>query len=346
MGIIFKKQPPITGGNSYTLNERLNAQEKIDLSSRYHLAQVKDSLLNKGKQKAFLDERTIDPYWLLQLQANYFCNIIQFECDSPYFKEMIIKVIRCAFLNGKAGIIFDKLTNKVYAVSVSNVEYDLYGNIISVDYQAIDSVITSESTKAISRLKKLRLYADETKQIAVFNWGTLGISAWVIMWPFIKQQASLLRVMNTMIFSFIKKFIYKVNDPLASKDEMELFFDLDNPFIIETGLTDGIKNKFSAFEVGNTGSQKDYIDYYEKSIQIWYDLFGRRLNTDTKKERNIVAEVDASQESYDNLHLEICNQFDIFAERVKLLALDFNLMVLNLERNKKVEQEELRDGTE
>lgn len=311
----FKKTPPISGGNTLEVQARLKAQTAIDLSNVEKpkggvLGKVKEIFNGKQALTQFIKERIPEEYWLLQLQANYFCNIIKFRNDNNDTTALLIKVIRCAFFSGKAGVYKNELTNQLEGYTVVNVDLNYDGSIKRLDVVPVDLYMQSTSpdyNKTIWKIKD----KETINKFIIFSWGTIGVGAWVLMYPFIKQQHMLLTMLNTQAFTYMKKFTYKVNDPLQMKEEMELFFDPTNPFLISSGMGDDLSNKFAVFDF-QSSNQKDFINYYYESMRIWYELFGRKLNLDNKKERNVSSEVEASQDQFENLHLDIINQFRIF----------------------------------
>lgn len=355
---IFSKKPPITNGNAYNTQENLNAQVNIDYANienprnlskatnRGTIQSLKNSIGgDKSKAKQYIEQRTLQTYFLLQLQANYFCNTIEFECNNNIVTEQIYKIIRGAFINGRAGM-YKTITNKLQPVGIMNKIIDSNGNAIEYTLTPIDNVINSQT--APSKNKKITSFrVKDVENVIEFNWGTAALSAWVIMLPFILQQQSLLTMLNTLSFSYLKKYVYKINDPTAINDELELFFDPTNPFIADTGISSGLNNKFSSFDLSSAGgSQKDFIDYYNESIKIWYELFGRRNNKDDKKERNVSGEVKATQEQYNNLQNDYINQFKLFINRLKLSnwIIDLDIKMKD-EINEELENDDIRTNT-
>ena len=96
-----------------------------------------------------------------------------------------------------------------------------------------------------------------------------------------------------------------------------MFFDPTNPFVVNLGVQEELSNRFASEDIASTKTGTDAIDYYNKLISIYYHLFGRKINNDVKKERNISSEVEASQENYDVVQSDWLNQFAIFIEELK-----------------------------
>lgn len=326
----FTKEPPLSGGNAYINKKLLDAQVEIDLNNVEGTPKTLKSAItafkkfatkSESKAKDFITARTLQPYFLLQLQANYFCNTIEFECNNNIISEMTYKIIRAAFLTGAAGL-FKNLAGNLQPLAIVNTIIDSNGNAIEYEVMPADNAIASQSQPNTTNKTIFKINGEQIKNFITFKWGTTGLSAWLLMYPFILQQQSMLTMLNTLSFSYLKKYVYKVNDPTSVDTEMELFFDPYNPFIVDAGISNGLGNKFSSFEMsGGNASQKDFIEYYNESIKIWYELFGRKNNKDDKKERNVSSEVEATQAQYKHLQNEYKNQFQLYVNR--LLAANF-----------------------
>lgn len=341
------KEPPLTGGNGFVTKHKLDAQVSIDMANLENnpnasavINGVKNEVVGVSSTSGqYIKERTLETYWLLQLQANYFCNTISFKCNNWSVRAAIIKVIRCAFINGTAGIYINE-AKKMQPVSIISCELDSLGNPVSYKVMPIDLALASQSMKydenSLSQSFEITEERNNiSKNFFEFKWGTCGISAWVIMMPFIRQQQSMLTMLNTLAFSYIKKYVYTVNDPNSVKTEMELYFDATNPFLVDAGISNGLGNKIKTVDItGGGSSSKDFLDYYNESIKIWYELFGRRMNSDDKKERNIQMEVEATQRSYNDVQEDYKQQFRIFIQKLR----ECEYMVgLELQEEKEIE---------
>lgn len=330
----FEEPQPMTNGNKYEVYEDLKKQEEIDLNSiNEYIQSGKSSIQDvnalsraiKEIGNALINEKNIQPYFLLQLQANYFCGTCGFETKNTYLKRMVINVIRCAFLMGCAGIYVNKNLNILEPVYLTNMEYGIDGKLKSAKKLPISvCLMKMNETKSLVRDDDLlgftTLNEEECKNLAVFYWGTMGYSAWINIWPFINLQHLMLTICVINSFVFNKKWIYKINNYTSIADEIKLFFDPTNPFIVNLGNTEELNNRFSSEDVGSTKTGTDAIDYYNKLVAIYYHLLGRKVNNDVKKERNITSEVEASQENYDVVQKDWLDQFAIFIDEVRELT--------------------------
>lgn len=324
MGIkFFKKEAPINGGNTLDTKQTLNAQRDIDYANlekvNANISRSMKSVLT-DKTKEYINSKLIQPYYLLQMHANYFCNTIDFECKTPYLKDAVLKVIRASFLFGRAGMFYDEKTNRIFPVAFISGKVDIYGNFNKIMLAPIDSYLSSQTQKP-SIERWIEIEGTECTNYVEFKWGTLGISAWITIWPFIQYQYMILQMMVGLSFSYSKKYVYNVVNPLAIKDEMDLYFDPTNFFLVNAGFSGDLSNKFKVIDSNGKTDTTDFLDYYNGVMNTIYSIIGRRVNIDAKKERNVMSEVMSTQENYDILKREYMNQFKIFMEKFNNLPI-------------------------
>lgn len=175
---------PISNGNSYDVYTALEAQKKVDLSNLENTSSANvlgsvNSSINELTKK-IVEDHLINEYFLLQLHANYFCGTIEYECDDPKFKSAIQKLIRIAFLYGKACL-YLKSENEIGAMFVSNIKTDAFGNIEEIDLGNGDDSLSLKALEKNSSYKPNNLIRltkkEDIDNCIVFNWGTKGLSA-------------------------------------------------------------------------------------------------------------------------------------------------------------------------
>lgn len=348
----FNINAPSTNGNKYEVHKQLEVQKELDLATtekvnkllRNDVADVEQmSLAIRRIGDELVAEKNLDPYFLLQAQANYFCNTCKFETDNLALKKMVINVIRGAFMMGCAGIYRNTKMNILEPVYITQMNYGIDGQLKYCKILPLATVITkmNETRNEVlaDHLKGYREIKDEDcANIASFSWGTLGLSCWITLWPFIKLQDLMLRIITINGYVFNKKWIYKLNNYTNISKEIELFFNPSNPFIINVGSADDIANRFTTEEGTKTANTDDVIDYYNKMLGVHYHILGRKINNDYKKERNVSEEVKASQENYEIVQSEWLNQFEIFIEELKTWGLQIECI-----REEDIQEEQMQE---
>jgi len=319
---------PMSGGNLFEIEMKLKAQESIDkgsiLTSAKELKKVQkaiDEILEK-----YFKERIYQPYYLLQMQANYFCNTLKFNSTNVQLSGDIIDVIRNAFINGKSGLYFSEALGETFPINIASITYNNYNRVTEITYNSISSGLGNKSADDNAKNQMNTISGEEEcAKVAIFKWGSQSYSAWIMIWPFVLQQSDLLKMLAIERFTFSKKFAYSIKNTNAVLNEMEMFFNSNNPFMITTGLAGDFQNKFSILEFNSTDKTQSLILHYNEIMNIYYRMLGRRENDDFKKERNITAEIDASQEQYYAVQNEYINQFKLFIGRCKVIEPSINL---------------------
>lgn len=336
----FEEIQYMSNGNLYDTHKRLEAQINID-KNNISEKDVRKELL--ASLEAFSNKYTLDDYWLLLLHSNYFCNTIIFECNKWDIRSKIIDVVRYSWLNGLSGLYFDIYTKKVYPIIINNIEYNIYGEIVKIEYwnAFINKNINFDE---ITKKDKLIIEGvDKCKNVAVMRWGAFAISAWIMYYPFVRYQGLLLKMVLAQTFSFNKKYTYRAKNKEVIKDEMEAWFNPLNVFFLT--LDDDFVSRFKMVE-NSTDGAVDFITFYKEAIGIYYAMFGRRMNLDFKRERNTVEEVSLTSGAIENIERDWLIQFEIFVDnlkeindRVKLVdGLEITNIALNSWNKEKREQ--------
>lgn len=302
----FTKEQPISGGNLYEVKQKIIAQKMIDLQN-----------LTKTTSTNWLSDSDIQEWYLLQLQANYFINTINFEINDQTMIGKIKDLLRVAFINGQALIKYDKTIDEYIVYYVNKVNYDALGKIKSVNATPWTLLSQYQSKEAFENHEEVK--EDIYKDYALLKWGSYGLSAWLYVWPFIKYQSQLLSMVKTDAFSHIKKFVYDIVDPTQVKVEMESWFNPKDPFIRKHKSVD-TTNKFKTVELSSDHNSNNIIEMYKQVCGIYYTLFGRRWNNDFKKERSISSEADLTTDNYDVLEKDWIDEFKRFASEFNKLG--------------------------
>lgn len=333
----FDRVQKISGGNLFEKQMELNAQEQIDIATlRDRMMNLQDEYddVMKEIKSDLIDRHTIQPYYLLQLQANYFCGTCKYECDNWKFTRVLQEVIRCSFLYGIAGIYFKE--GYYFPIWISRINKDITGKITMIEYGSLYDAISSQDGNT-DELKVLTAKGKECENIVYFKWGTLGVSAWVMIWPFVLFQAMLLKMIVVQSVFYNKKALYKVTQKTRVKSEIKKFFDPTEIFIWVLA-DENISNKFEMLDISPSTTGGNFLEYYKETIAIYYHLYGRRLNNDDKKERNVTSEIQATQENYDVVQSDWLIQFRTFIEHLKEKVTPLGINVEYIDEQKEKER--------
>lgn len=348
---------PISHGNSYEVFQDLKAQEKIDKSNIDTSAAVIGNVNNtiSNLTSKITEDHLLNEYFLLQLHANYFCGTIEYECENPTFRAAIQKLIRIAFLYGRACLWINN-ENEIGAMYISKMKTNAFGNIESITIGNGDDSLSTDALKKQGQYKGSNLVEFKKKEdidnCIVFNWGTRGTSAWIMVWPFVKQQHMLMKMLNIQAFNYNKKFVYKIGNPSVVGKELDMYLNPANPFVTLISSEDEASNRFESLEIKNSSTARDFVAFYREYCDIWYQLIGKQSNVDFKKERNVSNEVDASQKAILTIQYDYLIQFEIFVKNLakhpigKLANIKFSIVEEEEKQTESIEEEEKINGND
>lgn len=140
MSEFFSFKAPNSNGNKYEVHKDLEIQKEIDLSTIQQLdkaikSEARDmehlSMSIRNIAQELVKEKNIDEYFLLQSEADYFCNTCKFETKDIHLKRMVINVIRGAFLLGSAGIYKNTKLNTLEPVYINSMNWRIDGTLQS-----------------------------------------------------------------------------------------------------------------------------------------------------------------------------------------------------------------------
>lgn len=327
----FFDEPPITGGNSYTTKQVLESQSDYYKSTiPYRVNKQIADISNMTAADARANCYSL--WYLLQLMADYFSNLIYFRFDSQQLTEEAYRAIRTACIFGTAAIIKTKTGEIVtpdgvkdvitpIAYYVANLETDGFGIPTKLKVYPSNGLFMNQTVissygddKAFKKVMNGLTYIEVPYNTDVYllsysaaGWG--GLTKWLY---FLKQFERILKMLYSHSYSYVKSIIYNVADRAASQEELKIFFS-ESPFLVNIGDDEILSNRFKPFELTNE-ARNSVADFINSFIEIYYSLLGRRSNVDYKKERNITSEIAMSGENYDTLQNEFKTYITLMLE--------------------------------
>ena len=307
---LFKKEPPISGGDSFETKIHLEQQEKKALNN----LPLFSNEYKKTVDDLFKPLR-YEEYRLLLFQAKYFCNVFPIISESVKLTNAISTCKYIAFLYGRAAVYRE--SGKFLPCYIKKSKKSLTGEFTYLELSLADGVLASyEASPKPPTTFKLKNKEDIDSNVVFMNWDTLSIGAYYMFLPFIKLQLNLLDMLTTEGFTLIKKLNYHASSPDVVKEEMTNFFNPRSPFNIFTPIEDEMRSRFKVLDL-NENDKNNFLQYFEFTMNTYYSLLGRRFNIDMKPERNVSGEVEASQSNFDILEAEHVIQMENFIKDFK-----------------------------
>lgn len=306
-------EKPNSTGNTYDFLQQYNASLSKAFTNPKEFMEKLSVDYDTDDIDSYIEKRSLNEWWMLQLQANYFVNTINFRCSNFKIELAIRKVIKAAFLYGKAGLYFDKLSESWIPVMIAQEKVTTNNNIYYAKLYYIYNF--DNEYKFINHDIEIKTYED-ARNLIVFRWGVDAQSAIIYHYPFIRLQTQILKQLTLTSLVLAKKVEYHVMGSNPNKKEISNWL---NPFkFIVTVFNGGSKNgRFQLVKRENNDNGLAEIEYYNHLIRVYYSLYGRRVNEDVKKERNVSAEIDASQENFDVLQRNWKSMFILFIKELK-----------------------------
>ena len=313
---------PFNLGNSYNINKNLEAQININKNSINDIETNFSSTVNskisdvlKKLTDEYIDKNINNDYFLLNYQADYFCNTIRFFTKNNKLAFCLKRVIRAAFLFGRSGLMINN--GKYKPIQIVKAELDAEYNLKNVYYVPLSISLLNMGYGINEYDDKVVLKYNEKMdgKLFIFNWDTNSTGAFVKMYPFIKFQQMMLKMLiaNTIVFG--KKFIYTINSLNTLGNELECLMDPLKPFIVRFKDSEALSNVYDDFNFDGKNAL-DFIYYYKQAIASFYELYGRKINSNFKKERNISSEVQIEEEQYEIIQNEWISNFKLFINEI------------------------------
>lgn len=326
---------PLNGGNLYEKTKTINAKDDVIKDfAHIELGKAIDSKLIAGLVKNKINVLVPNELIFFRNYANIFTSLLKFKCDDMVLSEQIIKMIRTAFYSGEAGLIIDG--NKPFAVNVERYEHilNLRGDYEYVVVSNADKIL--QATKKPEKpdlVEKFKINYDSDGIATNFislKWTAEAVSAWIWLWPYIKQIHQMQRQLALNTFFMNKKLRFKIKDPAMAKRDLELLVDPEVPAFIDISGDNPLSNKVEWMNEGVEQSS-DILNYINGWNQLINDQFGLRGNSDknVNKDRSLVAEVEASQSFYDNIEYALLREWDLFIRKMQKLG--FNIQKIDEE---------------
>lgn len=306
---------PLTGGNQFSLKQELKARVQ--------------TMLNWFKRpvRQNSDSYVYDEYFLLLFQKNYFVNLFDIDTEDKDFKKCWNLFVELCFWYGDAAIInggIDGLedTTSLIPVYLKTKNFTPLGEIEkNFEYCYGAELIPLMNGDNKGNIDKMKLkYRINTNEFVYGKWNTQCYGAWVWMYKFAKFQKDLMKMTHNSAYLQREILFMNVNNVGSVEDDANQIFNPDINVITQLGVdweNDGKMQNRWMVDAPSQDKTMTINEVYDWHINTYYDLFGRRRNVDFKKERNVVSEVDASQEQFDILVNETYKYMELALKECK-----------------------------
>lgn len=264
------KKGPIGDGNQYVLQTYLN-----------YLDELYQNNSNGGLEISFL---------ILISQLNYFSNLFKFVTEDTRLKKIESIFFTNLWWYGKIGIA--RIDNQYEVVNIQDKikksQYLQKANYI------FDSLNTNNINPDVeNNNKKIKLVPEE---LVIFRWGQSGLPGQIWWYQFTKEQ------------QFMWKAVFGEAMWINKKIQMDYGIELTTA---NKQMLKSLMNPGNSILMHNASEQLADIkpldlppltcvgyDMIDRHRQMYYQMFGRRINENVKKEKNITDDLAFSMSSY------------------------------------------------
>lgn len=284
-------EPPIDGGNLYSMKELLLAKEQVIRSTDTY--KTIDSLFNNN-------QLNYNIWFLLHMQADYWSRLCKFKLDDSELVSSIYKAYRLACIYGKS--LLWHFNDNVIAMYIESIIVDEYDIPVTLKVSKASNVLMQQDLNYKHETFDLKY---DKESMHILNYSSLGIGGLIYWLPFLNQLELILKLFKNDVWSYYKKYEWKTgNSQTTDFNDLKSFVNPNYPFYVRTQAFDDPKEmglKILGKEMKNEIKVKEYIDDF---LDVYYSLFGRTFNNVKKKERNTRAEANAGVTGFETIQSE------------------------------------------
>lgn len=307
----------ISNGNLYQTYEQLKAQyEKLQLEVAG--ANYEDGNVDEIDKQLFGIVNNTVPfsyYQYLQL-CQYFINIFKYDCPDLVLKRNIKIAQMIAFFNGVGGLWWNRVAQQFIPVAITDEVKNYYGVVtklkINLNYNFEQMVNQGGNYKFDENTS----FTVDRSDVIICRIKNSSLSCWIWLKEYIEIQRQLLGQIS--IGTLINNKILQFTMESKSDNRSSLInFLKPNRFWVYSRRSNKMGENINIFKDLIDGDITiKYLDIFRQTMDIYNDWVGIRNNTEFKKERNTVGEVQASQGWFDALEEEFKLNFDLFIDEL------------------------------
>lgn len=271
MGIFNRKKKAIDKvkeieQSNYTPLDTFNLQNQIQAQEAAIDSQVGSS--------SILDNIQWNRWIHINLWCDYYANRFKYEASDYQHNFIINRALRNGFIYGTCGVWNNNGTPEI-------VQY------INEENGRLKVSIIQDDSKE-HNLRENNIVVNKS-DVIYYKFNSLGYSAFLTLAPILKLEQLIQKVLYNETLTNSTRIIRDV-DAASSKKTAQQFIDFLSPII--NRFNNG-KDRYEGLTL-NTNTEK-VLDVMEYAKNWYYDVLGRRTNTDFKKTHSLDSEIEAGQ---------------------------------------------------
>lgn len=290
---------PMSGGNNYAVQQELNAR-------------IRNLYQSPSFGNGSLEDTVYEEYYLMLFQKNYFVNLFDIETDDQEFRTAWNMFVETCFWYGDAVLINEGIAgveggSLLVPAYIKDRNFNKFGYLDKdFEYYYAAQILPMMGDNKMWKQKpdlNLKAMKNTGEDYVYGKWNMQGYGAWIWLYKFIKFQRELMFLTHGSAYLQKEIMFYKINNMDTVDDEIRTLYNPKINIVPTYGVdwSNGktkLENRWNTESLSNDKSML-INEVYDWFMNKYYELFGRKYNVDSKRERNISSEVEASQEQFD-----------------------------------------------
>lgn len=269
----------------FTPNSTIQMEAKLEAKKAAIDSQV--AALNVYGKSIYYHEWIILNQW-----ADYMANIFKYESKDFKHTFFINRVIRYAFLFGYCWVWNDNGTPRLCTVQFEGNQW--------YAYEIPDTIDTEEKGEGFYTIHTVKYKKFKTpvklENLIKYQYSSLGYSAYITLRPIVKMEQIVSRALYNEVLMLPTRVINSSDSPNANSSAARQLLDFNSSILFK--FADGT-DRFEPLELANASTEMIATIEYAKNY--YYDILGRRSNTEYKRAHALEAELEAGQRNIEIL---------------------------------------------
>lgn len=219
--------------------------------------------------------------WLQVNQwADYFCGVFKYEVKDFKHNLLINRALRAGFIYGTIGVWNNNGTPELCSINKNNKDKDWVEIIVITD----DSKEFHAYQKTYQKVKR--------SEVIEYRFDSLGYSAFLTLGPVFKWERLAQKALYNETLVLPTRILHDVDAGNPSTKAAKQFVQFNSSIIHRI---EGGSDRFAALALG--GASDALLQTIEYTKNYYYDLLGRRTNSDFKRAHSLDAEISAAEKN-------------------------------------------------
>lgn len=306
--LVEKAINDLTPKQLFDLKNRIEAKEMV----------INSQVLFKAQEDLTIGNVVWNKWININNWANYFANRWKYETKEMKHNMAINYALRAGFIYGDSGIWNNNGTPTNIIVSYCDLNY-CYFTLSPTEQERLEQLRYETKEKKQGLIKKPK------SEIINYQFDSLGYGAFIVLDPVIKLEEYIQKAIFNEAMTLPTRIIRDINDANTDNRTAKQFLELKSPVI------NRYKGGNETYEGLTLSSSTDgLLNLIEASKNWYYDILGRRTNSDFKLSHTLEQEAKNSEFNVNAIEWDRYLFFKKFIqEYAKLFNIKIKIETLN-----------------